>query len=84
MDGLSFESRLGPIRLIFSGQPGCFPGINRPGRDINQLCPASTLRMSGSVSLLPLYAFMALTRTALPLTASRQYATDVTNYSAIL
>jgi hypothetical protein len=43
-----------------------YPGVKRPGRDVDHSPPFSVpwLTMSGTVSLLPLYVLMWRTRTA--------------------
>jgi hypothetical protein len=57
-----------PPKLLFSGYQSIFPGINKPGREVNNsphLLPR--LWVSGSLPLLQLYLFMAWTRQIYPL-----------------
>ena len=64
---LLFSKTLRPSpRPLFSGYWGHIPGVKWTGRDNDGIHPFPRLRMSGAIPLLPLFAFMALTGTALP------------------
>jgi hypothetical protein len=57
---------VGTPSLLFNGQQCSFPVVKRPDVMLTiHLCLASRLRMSGDMLLLPLYAYMAWTGTAL-------------------
>jgi len=49
-----------PPSLPFIGYRDCFPGVKRPGRDVD-LHTAPRLRMSGAIEPFPLHTFMSWT-----------------------
>jgi hypothetical protein len=48
----------GPPTLLFNGYRGSFPGVKRPGRDVDHLHLTPKLTMSRAVTLLLVYAFI--------------------------
>jgi len=48
-----------PTSLQFNGYRGSFPGIKRPGREVDSHLHLVRRLMSGAVPALPLYAFVA-------------------------
>lgn len=63
----TFRSTRGPHPVsLFERYWGSFQGLQGPRLYVDHSHPSLRLRMSGAVLLLPLYAFMAWTRTPVP------------------